>query len=99
MWNTPVGRLRLIGWVEGVSFILLLGIAMPLKYIWAEPLAVRIVGATHGVLWMALCVALVDTRRQEDWSWSEVSLPFVASLVPFGPFLIDRRLRESARQE
>ena len=95
MLNPPIGRLRLIGWVEGVSFILLLGIAMPLKYIWGEPLAVRIVGGAHGALWMALCVALADTRKQEGWSWQQLAVPFVASMVPFCPFLIDRRLREA----
>ena len=95
MWKTPVGRLRLIGWIEGASFILLLGVAMPLKYIWGEPLAVRIVGLIHGLLWMGFCAALVEAKKDRGWSLLQAVVPFVASLLPFGPFVIDRRLRES----
>jgi len=96
MWKTPVDRLRLIGWFEGASFVLLLGVAMPLKYIWGEPLAVRIVGMAHGVLWMGFCAVLVDARKDQDWSLRQAAVPLVASLLPFGPFVIDRRLREGA---
>ena len=95
MWKTPVGRLRLIGWIEGASFILLLGVAMPLQYIWGEPLAVRIVGLIHGLLWMGFCAALVEAKKDRGWSLLQAVVPFVASLLPFGPFVIDRRLRES----
>ena len=94
MWKTPVSRLRLIGWIEGASYILLLGVAMPLKYIWGEPLAVRIVGMAHGVLWMALCLALFDVWSQKKWTFGQTMVPFVASLLPFGPFVIDGRLRD-----
>ena len=48
MTHTPIGRLRLVGIAEGISFLILLGIAMPLKYVWGQPLAVRIVGLIHG---------------------------------------------------
>jgi len=96
MWQTPIGRLRLVGWVEGFSFILLLFIAMPLKYIWGEPGAVRVVGMIHGILWMAFCVVLWDAKQKVGWSWKMAAIPLVAGLLPFGPFIIDRRLRESA---
>ena len=93
MWNTPINRLRLIGLFEGLSFILLLGVAMPLKYHWGEPMAVRIVGSAHGVLWIGLCAILSDTVRREGWTARQACLPFVASLLPFGPFLIDGKLK------
>ncbi|HTO03360.1 MAG TPA: DUF3817 domain-containing protein, partial [Opitutus sp.] len=48
--KTPLSRLRFIGWWEGVSFLVLLGIAMPLKYLAGEPAAVRVVGMAHGIL-------------------------------------------------
>ncbi len=94
MWSTAVGRLRLVGWMEGASFVLLLGVAMPLKYIWGEPLAVRVVGLTHGVLWMAFLWLLYDAMKQQGWTWRQAAVPLVAGLLPFGPFIIDRRLRE-----
>ena len=94
MWQTPTGRLRLIGWVEGLSFILLVFIAMPLKYVWGEPEAVRVVGMAHGVLWMAFCAVLWDTASKESWPLTQSAIPFVAALLPFGPFIIDRRLRD-----
>ena len=99
MWQTAIGRLRLIGWFEGLSFLLLVFVAMPLKYIWGEPGAVRVVGMVHGVLFLGLCVVLWDTMHEEGWSWKQAAVPFVASLLPFGPFLIDRRLREEGFEE
>ncbi|MDP6933923.1 MAG: DUF3817 domain-containing protein [Myxococcota bacterium] len=94
MWRTPIGRVRLTGMVEGASFLVLLGIAMPLKYVWGMPLAVRVVGIIHGVLFLLFCGVLADAKQEEGWSVKRAAGPLVAALLPFGPFLIDRRLRE-----
>ena len=64
----PIGRLRWIGFVEAVSFLLLLGVAMPLKYLAGQPLAVRIVGLIHGILFMIYLVAAAQARAATDWS-------------------------------
>jgi integral membrane protein len=87
-----VQRLRRVGAVEGVSFLLLLGIAMPLKYLLDMPLAVKVVGWAHGLLFLLFLAALVQARRHARLSIPLLGVAFVASLVPFGPFLIDRRL-------
>lgn len=94
MTSTPIGRLRLIGMIEGVSFLLLLGVAMPLKYLYDMPMAVKIVGWAHGVLFVLFIAALVAAMRAAKWSIGEALVPFIASLVPFGPFLIDGRLKD-----
>lgn len=94
MWTTPIGRVRLLGMIEGVSFLLLLGIAMPLKYFANKPEAVSIVGWIHGVLFVALCIAIVFAMQALRWTTRQALVPFVAALLPFGPFIIDRRLRE-----
>ena len=94
MWRTPIGRLRLVGWVEGLSFVALVFFAMPLKYVWGEPGAVRVVGMAHGVLWVGFCLVLLDTTIRERWGWRRALVPFVAALLPLGPFLIDGRLRD-----
>ena len=92
MFQTPIDRLRLIGMVEGTSFLVLLGIAMPLKYIYGQPQAVRVVGMIHGLLFLWFCWQLLETKRAQGWSVRQAAMPFVASLLPFGPFVIDRRL-------
>lgn len=83
---------RVIALVEGVSFLVLLGVAMPLKYFADMPQPVKIVGWAHGVLFMLLGVGVawkVITRR---WNFGRACIVVVASLLPFGPFLIDRRV-------
>jgi integral membrane protein len=97
--STAVGRLRVVGIVEGASFLLLLGVAMPLKYMAGMPEYVRVIGAAHGALWMAYLATLADVRISVGWSWYRVAVAFVASILPFGPFVLEARLREEARLE
>ena len=84
---------RRIAWLEGVSFLLLLGIAMPLKYLAGMPMAVRVVGLAHGVLFIAyaLLTALLFIRGQ--WTMGRASGAMLASVLPFGTFVFDARLR------
>lgn len=91
-----IARLRHIGLAEGVSFLVLLGIAMPLKYIWGYPMAVKVVGWAHGLLLIALLVALHVARRSAGWSLRHASMFAFAALLPFGPFVMDRKLRREA---
>jgi integral membrane protein len=93
-WTTPIGQVRLVGMMEGVSFLLLLGVAMPLKYLAGIAIAVKIVGWFHGLLFMVLCVVLTRALIGGGIRLSQAALVFVAALLPFGPFLIDRRLRD-----
>jgi integral membrane protein len=90
---TPIGRLRVVGMVEGVSFVLLLGVAMPLKYLADMPLAVSIAGWIHGVLFVALLVVLSIVRQAHGWTLWRSAMVVVAALLPFGPFVIDGSLR------
>ena len=94
MLKTSIGRLRAIGLVEGVSFLLLLGVAMPLKYFAGIPQAVTIVGWLHGLLFIAFCIALTQAHQDAKWSAWRSATVLIAALLPFGPFVIDPRLRE-----
>jgi len=93
MLATAVGRLRAAGMVEAVSFLLLLGVAMPLKYFAGMPLAVTIAGWIHGLLFLVFGMCLLVAHGERQWSARWTALVFVAALLPFGPFIIDRRLR------
>jgi integral membrane protein len=89
----PVSFLRAVTLLEAVSFLILLFIAMPLKYVWGMPVAVKIVGMTHGVLFVTFCIALYRVMLNTNWPFKRAALIFVASLLPFVPFFIDRRMR------
>lgn len=86
-------RFRLIGILEGISFLVLLLVAMPLKYIWEWPLAVKYVGWAHGVLFIAYGVALLNAAIKLSWSWKKVVVAGLASLFPGGPFILDPRVK------
>lgn len=96
--KTSIGRLRVIGFWEGVSFLVLLGIAMPLKYYAGEPGAVRVVGMAHGVLFMLYVGAAIQTALDRNWTWKRTALVLLASVLPAGPFVVDAKLlREPAQ--
>jgi integral membrane protein len=91
-----VNELRRFRWVallEGSSFVLLLFFAMPLKYWAGFPMAVRIVGMVHGVLFLAFVGALFQVTLERAWSPRRWALALLSSLVPFGTFAFDRSLK------
>lgn len=90
--TSPLGRVRLVGIIEGISFLLLLGVAMPLKYAFGMPEAVRVVGMIHGVLFVAFSLVLLLAWIGGALNFRWALIAFVATLLPFGPLLIDRRL-------
>jgi len=94
MLKTPIGRLRLIGLIEGLSFLVLLFIAMPKKYFFGDPSWVKAVGQTHGLLWVIFCFALIDAKSNKGWTIKQALVPFIASMLPFGPFVVDRKLKD-----
>ena len=87
-----IQTLRILGNIEGISYLLLLGIAMPMKYFFGIPMAVKIVGMAHGVLFLAYCLLLALQMRANKWNLLFGIYLFVATLIPFGTFVTDRRL-------
>jgi integral membrane protein len=90
---TPEGRFRLIAWLEGLSFLVLLGIAMPLKYFAHLPLAVRVAGSAHGLLFVLYVIAVAGAYGAGRWRASRAAWAVVAAVLPFGAFVFDARLR------
>jgi integral membrane protein len=97
MLNTEIGRFRLVSLLEGISFLVLLGIAMPLKYAAGIPEAVRYVGWAHGLLFVLFILALLSASTAARWPLSKIAGAFIASVVPFGAFVLERRLRAEER--
>jgi integral membrane protein len=92
MPSSPIARVRLIGKIEGVSFLLLLGVAMPLKYLVGFALAVKVVGWAHGLLFVALLWAVAAAVSEGRLGFKHALGVVVAALLPFGPFVADRSL-------
>jgi integral membrane protein len=92
-FTTSVGRLRLLGFVEGVSFLILLFIAMPMKYMFNDPTLVEIVGAIHGVLFLLFVVVALLVAVEQKWKFTDLTWKvLLASVIPFGTFYIDNKI-------
>jgi len=98
-WKYKVGKMRIIGMLEGVSFLILMGVAMPLKYLANMPLAVTYVGWIHGILFIGYCTSILLALAGGRISWWKSVMAFLASLLPFGPFVIDRKFEADEDRE
>ena len=96
---TALRQLRLVALLEGTSFLVLLFIAMPLKYLADLPIAVRIVGSVHGGLFLSFLVVLYRAARARRWPLRRSAIAFVSSVVPFGTFLFDPSLRREIAED
>jgi integral membrane protein len=91
-----LNSLRIIGLLEGVSYLVLLGIAMPLKYYFNQPQMVKIVGMAHGVLFVGYVFVLLIVHVLYKWSIVKTTGAFIASLVPLGTFYADKKWFQNA---
>jgi integral membrane protein len=89
--NTALGRLRIVAFLEGCSY-LLLGVTMILKYKYAMPQPNYIVGLAHGLLFVLYVVLLIQVSFLHKWSIVKMFWAFMASLIPFGTFYADKVL-------
>ena len=80
---------------EGVSYLVLLFVAMPMKYLAGYAMAVRVVGMAHGVLFVLFCVILADLLRRKDFTLGFASFAFLMSLLPFGTFVLEGKIKTS----
>lgn len=91
--NNSIRNLRVIGILEGISYLVLLCIAMPMKYYLGMPQVVKIVGWCHGVLFMLYIPAAFLARKPMQWTFVQFGMALAASLIPFGTFVLDRSLK------
>jgi len=91
---TSLNLFRKVAVAEGISYLLLLFIAMPLKY-WADmPLAVKYTGWVHGLLFVLYGACLIMAWQEAKWKFGKAALIFFASLLPFAPFIVDKNLKK-----
>lgn len=92
--QNPISTLHKIALIEGASFLVLLFVAMPAKYMFGVAKAVTVVGWLHGVLFVLFSFALLWAMLVARWSIGRAALIFIGGLVPFGPFLLHGRMSE-----
>ncbi len=84
--------LRILGMVEGISFLVILFVTMPLKYIWLMKEPNQIVGMAHGVLFIGYCILVVIVGFRFKWKLLTIFWALVASIIPFGTFVADSKI-------
>lgn len=93
MLKSPLGRLRLLGLLEGLSLLLLLGVAVPLKHLYHDATLVRVLGPVHGLLFLLFVLNTLRVGVEYGWRFADTTWKVLLTcLVPFGTFYIDRKI-------
>lgn len=92
LFKTQIGRLRILAFVEGVSFLVILFVTMPLKYIYAMPQPNKVFGMVHGLLFVLYVFAVIQIKIEQNWNGKKTFLALLASVIPFGTFWADKKL-------
>jgi integral membrane protein len=93
LFTTKLGRLRLIGFLEGISLLILAGIGVPLKYAWGDPSLVKMMGPVHGLLFLLFIINTISVGVTYRWQFSNTTWKvLLACIIPFGTFYIDRKI-------
>lgn len=92
MLKSNLGLLRIIGFLEGISYLVLLGIAMPLKYVFDKPEMVYSTGMAHGLLFVLYILFVLMVGIQLKWSYVQMFWALFASFIPIGTFIAEFKL-------
>jgi integral membrane protein len=82
---------RIISYLEGISYLLLLGIGVPLKYLAEDPSWVKSLGMPHGLLFVAYIFLAIVIRQLKNWDAKTMVIVLLASIIPFGTFYVDKK--------
>ena len=80
---------RIISYLEGISYILLLFIAVPIKYYANDPSLVKLLGMPHGLLFVAYVMLSLVNSKKYNWSFIKTVVVLISSVIPFGTFYVD----------
>jgi integral membrane protein len=90
--KSGVGRLRVIAFLEGCSLLLLIFVAMPIKYLLNIPEATQAIGLIHGILFIAFVATTLVIGFVQKWTLGRVCVVMASSVLPFGTFYVDRKI-------
>lgn len=88
---------RVLGWLEGLSFLILLFVAMPLKYAYGDPQYVKMMGPIHGFLFLGYILLSYYVGEHLKWSWKVRFYAFIAAVLPFGTFIFEKKYLERSQ--
>ena len=98
--TSNVGRLRLLGLLEGVSLLVLIGIAVPAKHLFGHPELVRSVGPVHGLLFLLFVINTLSVGIAYRWAFKTTTWKvLLACMIPFGTFYIDKKILSKLKPE
>jgi|TARA_B100000795_G_scaffold25082_1_gene16729 integral membrane protein len=86
---------RLISFLEGISYLLLLFIAVPIKYLQEDATYVKMLGMPHGILFMGYIILAILIQKQMKWNLKTMGIVVLASIIPFGTFYVDKKYLQS----
>ncbi len=86
---TPI--FRIISYLEGISYLLILFVTMPLKYVFESPEPNKVIGMAHGILFLAYIVIAIVIKSERQWSTKTLAIVLVCSIIPFGTFWMDKK--------
>ena len=89
---------RIIAFLEGLSYILLLFVAVPIKYLYNDPAYVKILGMPHGLLFMGYIALAIVLRTDNQWIKNNFFMVLIASVIPFGTFVIENKLNKTIQK-
>ncbi|MBV6644519.1 MAG: DUF3817 domain-containing protein [Cyclobacteriaceae bacterium] len=92
LYKTPLGRFRILAFLEGTSLLAILIVTMPLKYLANLPEPNQIVGMTHGLLFVLYCLYAVQLKIEQGWKTKTLLQALLASVIPGGTFYFDKRV-------
>ena len=97
--TTNVGRLRIIGFLEGVSLLILVFVAVPMKYGFNDPSLSKFLGPIHGALFLLFVVLSLGVGIEQNWKFKNTTWKIlVASFIPFGTFYIDNKFLKNIKK-
>ena len=93
LFKTKIGRLRIIGFLEGISLLTLVFVAVPMKYIFHYPIGSEIIGPIHGALFLLFVINVLSVGVEYHWKFKNTTWKvLLACIVPFGTFYIDKKI-------
>jgi integral membrane protein len=92
-FTTSIGRLRMLGFLEGLSLLILVFVAVPLKYLYHNGALSKSLGPIHGVLFILFVFNAITVGTEQNWKFGTTTWKVIlACFVPFGTFYIDRQI-------